>query len=136
MYVEIIFETGNKSVAFYDTEEEAVSALEAHHARAKNGESGGPTGHPAERIKKALMYDEHPADLNASGLLPVEAVREAFDEAVEKHSMGGQVSNMEIAAAVRATSDSHVAAEDRHKHESQYKAEATGELTGSWSGDN
>jgi hypothetical protein len=131
MFVETIYETGAKSVAKYDSEEEAIAAITAHHERAKNGEPGGPYGGVAERVKKVLVYDQHPGDLNASNLLPVEEVKTAVSAAIDKLSMGGQISNTELAAAIRALSDPHTHSENRH--DSQYKMQEKGELTGAWS---
>jgi hypothetical protein len=132
MFVETIYETGNRSVAFYKDEAEARSAIEAHHERAKNGEPGGPYGGVAERVKKVLIYDEHPGTLNESGLLPVEEVKSALSAAIDALSMGGQISNTQLAAAVRNLSDPHVD-EMPSKQESMYKMQEKGELTGAWS---
>lgn len=63
-FVEVIYETGNSGVAFYDTEAEMESALAAHNKRAVDGVPGGPIGQPAERIKRALIYDKHPNEYN------------------------------------------------------------------------
>jgi len=65
-YAEVIFEPGSHSVIQYDNEEELDGFLKEHHRRALAGEDGGPTGHPAERITKILLYDNHPADYPAS----------------------------------------------------------------------
>lgn len=131
-FAEVIYETGSKSVISIDSEEEALAGLEEHQRRAKNGEAGGPTGHAAERIKSVLVYDEHPADLNASGLMPVEEVKTEMLAALEESSMGGQVSVMELAAKLRSLTDPHVP--NAGRHESQYKAKAARELSGSWAG--
>jgi hypothetical protein len=131
VFVEIIYETGAKSVAQYDTEDEALAAIEAHHNRAVSGEPGGPYGGVAERVKKVLIYNEHPGDLNSSGLLPVEEVKTELLAALDELSMGGQISNMELAAKIRALSDSHVA-NPQTAHDSQYKMQQTGELEGAW----
>lgn len=61
-FYEVIYETGAYSVAEYADEKEALGALKSHHTRATNGEVGGPPGHPAERIVKVFVYDQHPYD--------------------------------------------------------------------------
>jgi hypothetical protein len=130
MFVEVIYETGAKSVAEYATEEEATQALEAQNTRAMTGEPGGPYQGPAERVKKAYMYDEHPATLHESGLLPVDEVKTAMNAKIDEIAMGGEVSTMELAEAVRNLS-SPLAAE-AGAFDSMYAMEPTGELTGSW----
>lgn len=59
---EVIYETGNHSLADYTNDVEALSTLKAHHDRATKGEEGGPSEHKAERIVKVLVYDSHPVD--------------------------------------------------------------------------
>lgn len=63
MYYEVIYEDGSHSVACYDDDEEALAAVEAHHARAVAGESAMEgVDRPAGRVVKLFAYDEHPAD--------------------------------------------------------------------------
>lgn len=131
MYVEVIYETGNKSVAQYADEDEARQALEAHHNRATSGEMGGPYGGPAERIKKVLMYDEHPADFGSTGLISADEAKTQLSELVDSIAVGDQVSNMELAASVRELTNPHTNPEG--PLDSQYKATETGELEGAWS---
>ena len=82
-FYEITFETGRSSIAEYADDREAELAVAAHHARAVNGQPGGPVeGHPAgeegspnwsaERISRVRMYDKHPDDLNPDQTLSVE----------------------------------------------------------------
>ena len=130
MYVEVIYETGAKSVAQYDSEEEARSALEGQHNRAVSGEPGGPYQGPAERIKKVLMYDEHPASLNESGLVNAEEAKAKINELIDAMAMGGEVSVMQLAAQVRELSNPHAPVET--PFDSQYKMQETGELAGGW----
>lgn len=63
-FYEITYETGRSSVAYYEDDDEAKSAIQAHHTRAVNGEVGGPPGFPAERIKVVRVYKKHPDDYN------------------------------------------------------------------------
>jgi hypothetical protein len=60
---EVIYETGSHAIVRPENEEDAKAALAEQHRRAVDGELGGPTGHNAERIKRVLVYDEHPGDV-------------------------------------------------------------------------
>ena len=131
MYAEVIYETGAKSVAQYDSEEEAKTALEAHHNRALSGEAGGPYQGPAERIKRVLIYDQHPASLNEGGLISSDDAKAKVNELIDAMAMGGEVSVMELAAQVRELSNPHAAIES--PFDSQYKMQEKGELEGAWS---
>ena len=133
MFYEIIFETGNHSIAFYESDEEAVNAISTHHHRAKSGmlaQSTNPQMGPAERIKRVLKYDQHPANYGESQAVVVSDVTGAVEEAVNKHRMGDLVSVPEVAAALRSITDPTV---DSSPHESNYKMQEVGELTG-WDG--
>lgn len=66
-YFEVLYENGEHSIAEYEDENEAVSAVTAHHERAVKGEpamldTGDSRMPPAVRVVKVLMYDAHPAD--------------------------------------------------------------------------
>lgn len=131
MFVEVIYETGAKSVAEYADEQEALAALEAQHSKATTGEAGGPFGGPAERIKKVLTYDEHPATLGEGNLISVTDAKTHLSAKIDELAVGDQVSNMELAAAIRDMSNPLTAEEGPFN--SQFKMQETGELTGSWS---
>lgn len=88
MYAEVIYETGSHSVATVDDLDAFKEALLVQHNRAKQGAVGGPALHPAERIKKVLLYKEHPGDYNAGALLPANTIKAVVD----KLAMGGEVS--------------------------------------------
>jgi hypothetical protein len=77
---EIIWESGEHSLASYDSDEEMISAVKAQHERAKNGEPGGPAGTPASRVAKVLKYDKDPAD-----------VEDTLSADVAKAELGGMV---------------------------------------------
>ena len=101
MFVEVIYETGINSVACYDTEDEALSALKAHTDRAKAGLSGGPVGAPhipAARVKKALVYDKHPNDYNVEQTLSADEVSAALADLVKKFSDKNGVVNVSVLA--------------------------------------
>lgn len=77
-FYEVIYETGNMSVLSVDNEDDAKDALKEQHKRAMQGKPGQlessssphpftgeyqPQTHAAERVKRVLVYDQHPADL-------------------------------------------------------------------------
>ena len=136
MFYEIIYETGNHSIAMYESDDEAIRAISEHHRRAKNGEKAQATNEqmgPAERIVKVLKYDEHPADYSASGAVDSQDVTAAVEKAIADKGHGGLVSVMEVAAAVRDVSSPTV---DSAPHDSNYKMKEVGNLDRSrWDND-
>lgn len=95
-FYEIVYETGRVSVAYYEDEDEAKSAISAHHQRALDGQPGGPIGAPAERIAAVYAYDKHPNEYNA------------------EQTMSGDVATKEVTSLVKALADDNgVVAIDR-----------------------
>jgi hypothetical protein len=130
VYYEIIFETGSHSIAYYESDEEAITAIGAHHDRALRGmaaQASNPQMGPAERIKRVLVYNEHPASFMASQAVPVSDITSAVDEALKTHSVGDLASVPQIAAAIRDITRPTV---DSGPHESSYKMPENNELTG------
>lgn len=84
MYAEIVYETGRMSVAQYDSEDEAKSAIAAHHARAVRGETGGPVGQPAERIRSVYLYDQHPDAYNEAQTASADVVAKEVEGLIKK----------------------------------------------------
>jgi hypothetical protein len=141
-FYEIIFEPGTKSVAFYDSDEEALDALGAHHAKALAGQSATPQSmtrtdlapgefrNPgnwvAERIKRVLVYDDHPATHMENQIMPADELKKELGAVIDEISLGGEVSVMELAARVRALSDPMV--DNAGAQESQFKATEVREL--------
>ena len=105
-YYEIIYEPGTKSVAFYEDDTEAQSALQAHKERALSGQPATPESstHPdsdapaavgtwaAERPIKVYVYETHPADfepevdtsaLTGSGTEQLEQLRQQISPLAE-----------------------------------------------------
>lgn len=135
MFVEIIYETGAKSVAYYETDEEMMAALEAHHTRAKNGEPGreGDNAHPAERIAKVEIYNKHPQDLNEDQTMSAEVMKKELERVVKELTDAGAVSIPEVAAAVRnLSSPQTIVTEDTKPHDSMFKMESEKTLTEGW----
>lgn len=141
MYAEIIYETGNSSVAYYENNAEMQEALAEHHKRAVTGQPG--TGQSAvrndlapednrigtwvaERIKKVYLYDEHPATFGEDQLMTTDDLKKAVDAAVEEHGMNDLVPVQAIAASIRDMSSPLV--RDPKVFETKYKAPETEEL--------
>ena len=130
MYVELIFEDGSHSVACYESEEEALSAIEANQERAKNGlpantPAPGERQQNAVRVARALMYDKHPGDFNPEQVVSADEAKKAMTDAIKALDDDG-VSVMELAAQVRELS-SPIAAKEA-AHDSQYKMKEKKEL--------
>lgn len=87
MFYELVYETGRMSVARYENDEEAKTAIGEHHRRAVEGIPGGPLGQPAERIREVYVYDEHPNEYNSD------------------QTMSADVAEKEIAALIKETKD-------------------------------
>jgi hypothetical protein len=122
MFYEIIYETGDHSIASYDSDDEAIGAIAEHHSRAKKGLKAQATNDqmgPAIRIIKVLKYDQHPADFNLTGTVEIDALTTAVDEAIRKHAVGDQVSVNQIAAEIRDIADPVIT--DSAPHDSNYK---------------
>lgn len=130
MFYEIVYETGNHSIAQYHDDEEAAKALTEHHRRAKNGELGGPPGtkHPAERVARVFVYNYHPADHGAGQEKSPADVTKAVNDAIAANLVDGTVQVHEIAAAVRDLSNPTVP-NKAHPHDSNYKAPESRELS-------
>lgn len=140
-FYETIFETGSKSVAFYDDDEEALAAAQAHHERAKKGEPGRGkstprndldsdsqqhvTDYPAERIVKLLKYDKHPVDLTEDQTMSSDVARKEVDAMLKDKA--GVVNIMELAAQVRDLASPLV--DTPGVHESMYKMKEAEVLT-------
>ena len=127
MYAELIYETGAKSVACYESEEELLGAVKAQHDRALSGEKGGPSSHPAERVVRVEVYDHHPADLGEDKTVSTEVAKEELNAALKELSEGGVVNTDELAARIRDLASPLVASET--PHDSMFKAEAVMVLT-------
>jgi len=122
-HAEVIFEPGSKSVISYDNEEELKGFLAEHHNRAVSGEEGGPTGHPAERITKVHLYDQHPANWGVGGKLDVNRV----NSLVQGMTQDGLVDPNQLIAALRDEL-SPVYPVDQGRHASIYKMQPAGDL--------
>lgn len=122
-YAEVIYETGDKSVVSYETEDQLISAVTEQHRRAKAGEDAGPqTGRPAERVSRVLLYDEHPADAYTNTISATDLASLASGL-----SVGGEVSQNELVSALSAAA-SPITEIETDRHASLFKAKETSEL--------
>jgi hypothetical protein len=148
-YYEVIFETGNHSVAQYNDDDEAQNALRAHHARATSGQLGTPqsqprsdltdadlalagqTQWPAERIVRVLKYDNHPADWGVGQKFATSDINATVQQLTGALDKDGTVNVQELAAQIRDLTNPQVAGRE-NPHDSNYKMESTGELSTDW----
>lgn len=128
MFYEITYETGRTSVASYKDDDEAQAALSAHHGRAVRGESGGPLGGPAERIKIVRKYDKHPNEYNPDQTMSADVLKKELDALVDKmKDENGVVAIDRFAVEARAISNATVT-EIEGPFDSIFKMKEKGEL--------
>lgn len=145
-YAEVIFEPGSHSIVSYEDEQELKDFVLEHHRRAVNGEPGAPQDQvlradlspadfavmpsidrmkdrPAERIKRVYLYDKHPVDIH-----PTRANASSVNSLVS--GMADENGTIDHEQLIRALRDevSPVYPVDQGRHESIYKASASGEL--------
>ena len=119
-YYETIFENGRSSVANYGDDAEALRAVGEQHRRAKAGEQGGPTGHPAERIVALYVYDRHPNEHNPADALTADELKSEIPNLIkELKDENGIVSVGQLASEVRALS--HPMHRESGVHDSNFK---------------
>lgn len=127
MFAEVIYENGEHSVMSVDSEEEAVEALKEQHRRAMAGErglAGDPASPPAVRIKRVLMYDEHPGSLGEDQRISAKEAKAAL-EAVAN---GDKVSVIDLVHRLRNLTNPRL--ENSAPHESNFVMKESRELTG------
>jgi len=130
----------------YETEDELKSTVKEIQRRALAGESGAPQDQvermdlnaddfaimpsidrmkerPAERVSKVYLYDKHPSDLHAE-VLDAGAVSTLITGMTTE---GGTLDPVQLSGALRDEL-SPTYPQEQGRHESMYKADATGEL--------
>lgn len=101
-FYETVYETGRMSVAEYEDDAEAQSAIGVHHGRAVRGEPGGPVGAPAERIAAVYVYDKHPDAFNEAQTASADVVQKEVEGLLKKmKDENGVVALDRLALAVR-----------------------------------
>lgn len=118
MYAEIIFETGSKSVQGPSDEDGVKRFCVEHERRAREGEEGGPTGHPAERISRVILYEDHPGNLH-NPRVSVDAIQNLVQGMADKD---GTIDHEQLTRALRDEA-SPLYPVNQGRHESLYKAE-------------
>lgn len=119
-FYETIFENGRSSIAFAKNDEEFLRGAGEQHRRAKSGETGGPTGHPAERIVGAYVYDEHPNNFNAADALTADELKKEIPNLIKAlEDPNGVVPVGRLASEVRALS--HPMLRESAPHDSNFK---------------
>jgi hypothetical protein len=129
-YYEIVFETGTRSVAQYADDEEMLAAVGAQHNRATSGQSGGPPGHPAERISRVEKYESHPNDLNPDQVMSADVMKAELDQAVQDSSEEGSVSVPAMVVAVRGLTSP--LKDEPGPQDSMFKMESVQTFTEGW----
>lgn len=120
-FAEVIYETGSKSVVSVDNLEQFKAGLKIQHDRAKAGEVGGPTGHSAERIKRVLIYDDHPGQTLAVRADDVNALVDGMKKA------DGTLDENQLIAALRDEA-SPVFTQKQGRHDSDYRIKESDEM--------
>jgi hypothetical protein len=148
-YYEVIYEDGSHSIAQYDDDDEALSAINAHVERAKQGIPGTAANStprvdldiatlpveqqrwPAQRVAKVYVYDEHPADYadHASTLSADVAKKTVADLVAKLQDSNGVVGVADLANALMATMQPRKPEEElASAHDSTYKMKESREL--------
>jgi hypothetical protein len=93
-FYEIVYETGDVSVANYQDDAEALSALGEQNRRAVEGLEAGPQGGPASRIAKVFKYNTHPGSLNEDGTLTADVLTAELPDLVAQYTDDNGVVNV------------------------------------------
>lgn len=128
-YYEIIYETGEHSIACYENDDEALDATGEQNRRAALGEKASSTrtdGPPATRIVRVLKYNRHPADYNVDQLLGTADVDSAMDSVADNTGI------INVPALVSKLRDEVSPLEESGPHDSNYKMKESTELTLPW----
>ena len=94
MFYEVIYETGEVSVADYPDDVAALGALKEQNDRAKQGYAAGPQGGAASRISKVLKYNDHPGSLNEDGCLSAEVLTASLPDLIKQYTDKNGVVNV------------------------------------------
>lgn len=126
-FYETVFENGDKAVAEYNDDAEALGAATEHHLRATQGMPANMSLDPgdparsiaASRVVHLLKYDQHPDDYNPTQTVEVKDAVEVVKAAGNELGMGGLVGVHDLANAIRNMSSP--VADEVGPHDSMYK---------------
>jgi len=121
---EIIWESGEHSLANYDNDEQMETAVLAQHNRAKNGEQGGPAGSMAVRAVKVFKYDSDPGEI--SDALSADEVKAQLSAAVDEAADENGVIHLPVLHAIVANVRSSTV--QSGPHDSNYKMKESKEF--------
>jgi hypothetical protein len=127
-HYEVIYETGEVSVANYADDAEAMKALTEQNLRATTGRDAGPQGGPASRIAKVFIYDEHPGSLNEDGGLSADVLTSDLKDLVKQYTDKNGVVNVMVFAEAVAGLVHPMVPGDINPHDTRFKMESSGEL--------
>lgn len=127
-FYEIVYETGNVSVAEYKDDAEALEGAGAQDQKAREGGQAGPQGGPAERVAKIYKYAEHPDNYNTEQTASADVLQKEVSELVKALAdKNGVVSIDQLVLAVRGLT--HPMIDKEHPHDSQFKMKEDAVLT-------
>lgn len=144
-YYELIYESGEHSIAYYEDDAEALDAIGAHINRAKTGVPGSAANStprndldpndvqlpvqqqvfPAIRIVRALVYEEHPSDFDATNVSS-DVAKSMVTDAIKEVAVKSVVNLQELAMVLIRSTDTRLS--DTAPHESNFKAKEDREL--------
>src|SRR6266404_1977574 len=127
-HAEVIYETGSHAVVSYEDLQDLKNSLAEQQRRAISGEPGGPTGHPAERIKQVLLYTDHPGDYMYGGLVTVDKLKSDLPAMIDHVAVGDQVSVWEVISQLRQYMGAIIPVRDASPHDSIFKMQEDGTL--------
>ena len=126
-FYEITYETGRSSIANYESDDEAKSAIGEQHHRALHGQQAGPIGGPAERVKKIRKYKTHPNEYNPSQGMGADVAKKEVEALIDALAEDGVISVDQLAMQVRALSHPMVT-DKEDTFDSNYLMAEDGEL--------
>ena len=108
-------------------DDDALSAIEEQHNRAKTGGKNGPQGGPASRIARVFVYATHPGDYGTEGGLATDEVKSSLNDMLKGVDV---VDVQQLAQSVSALN--HPMVTPASPHDSRFKMESERELDDTW----
>jgi len=127
-FYEIVYETGNVSVAEYADDAEALEGAGAQDKKAREGGQAGPQGGPAERVAKIYKYAEHPDNYNTEQTASADVLQKEVSELIKALAdKNGVVSIDQLTLEVRGLT--HPMTTKESPFDSQFKMKEDAVLT-------